>query len=91
MIGETARVYPFAVPDAVTLEHCLNVLYQNKEISALLQNIVWERDALAAKKKEKHARMAARRNQELTYENSNEERAAVERDDQSWYKMKVST
>ena len=82
LIDETARVYPFAVPDAVTLEHCLNVLYQNKEISALLQKIVRGRDALVAKKKEKRARMAARRNQELTYENGNQERAAVETDDQ---------
>ena len=29
-IDETARVYPFAVPDAVTLEHCLEVLYQKQ-------------------------------------------------------------
>ena len=82
LIDETARVYPFAVPDAVTLEHCLNVLYQSKEISALLQKIVGERDALIAMKKEKRARMAARRNQEVTSARSNEERTAVEMDDQ---------
>ena len=60
LLNETVRIYPFAVPDAVTLEHCLIVLYQNKEISALLQRIVWEQDAMVTKKKEKRARMAAR-------------------------------
>ena len=81
LIAETAKVYSFAVADAVSLEHCLNVLYQNKEISALLQKIVRERDVLVAKKKEKRLRMAARRNEELAAEEANEERATVEAND----------
>ncbi len=36
--------YPFAISDVILLEHNLDVLYENKEISVLLRKLTQERD-----------------------------------------------
>ena len=48
LINEIIDLYPFAVQDALAVEHNLNVLYDNTEIKILLDKIVRERDELAA-------------------------------------------
>ena len=52
LISELKELYQFVVPDTVALEQNLAVLFPNKEISALIRQLVRERDALVAKKKE---------------------------------------
>ena len=53
LIEELRKLYPFAVDDTTATEYNLNVLYNNHEISPLLNKLVRERDTLAAKKKAK--------------------------------------
>ena len=60
LIHELSQLYPFVVLDMIALENNLDVLYNNKEISALLQKLVRERDALVAKKRaRRHQSMRA--------------------------------
>ena len=63
LISKLSEAYPFVVPDPIALEHNLSVLYQNEEISVLLQKLVRERDALVARKKERRRRLAQAREQ----------------------------
>ena len=58
LISELLKLYPFAVHDQTALENNLSVMYHNEEISILLRKLVRERDALAAKKKEKRRKLA---------------------------------
>ena len=57
LIAELRDIYPTAVPDPLALEHCLNVLYNSREISVLLDRVTREPDALIAKKKERRRRL----------------------------------
>lgn len=45
LIQELMKVYPNEMLYEIVLEHSLSVLYGNKEIAALLQKIVRERDS----------------------------------------------
>ena len=63
LIKELRALYPTAIPDPLALEHCLNVLYNNREISALLKRILRERNSEIIKKKERR-RKQARANEE---------------------------
>ena len=58
LIEELRKIYPFAVDDTTATEYNLNVLYNNHKISLLLNKLVRERDALAAKKKAKQGKRA---------------------------------
>ena len=40
LISKLSEAYPFVVPYPIALEHNLGVLYQNEEISVLLQKLV---------------------------------------------------
>ena len=51
MIETVKELYPFIVADTVAIENNLNVLYHCSEISLLLQQVVRERDELAAKRR----------------------------------------
>ena len=53
MIESLKELYPFAIHDTVAVEHNLNVLYNCTEISILLNRFICERDAIAAKRREK--------------------------------------
>ena len=79
LINEIIELYPFAVQDALALEHNLNVLYDNTEIKILLDKIVRERDELAAKKRERRRR--TKQANEEQNENKTDERSAVEVED----------
>ena len=79
LIKELRALYPTAVPDPLALEHCLNVLYNNQEISALLKRILRERDSEIIKNKERR-RKQARANEE-TAEARQSERESVEDND----------
>ena len=57
-IGECQRFYPFAVSNATSLEHNLDILYGNQEIAILLQKLIKDRDDAARKIK---ARMNGKR------------------------------
>ncbi len=52
-IGQFQKLYPFAISDATSLEHNLDVLYENKEISVLIRKITQERDQVVQKRKER--------------------------------------
>ena len=79
LINEIIDLYPFAVQDALALEHILNVLYDNTKIKILLDKIVRERDELAAKKRERRNR--TKQANEEQDENEEDERSAVEVED----------
>ena len=79
LINEIIDLYPFAVQDALALEHILNILYDNTKIKILLDKIVRERDELAAKKRERRNR--TKQANEEQDENEEDERSAVEVED----------
>ena len=79
LIAELRDIYPTAVPDPLALEHCLNVLYNSREISVLLDRVTREPDAFIAKKKDRRRRLV-RANEEPP-ESRRSEREAVEEDD----------
>ena len=55
LLGELKDLYPFAVTDIISLEHNLDVLHNNQEISILLGKLINERDQVVEKRKRKTA------------------------------------
>ena len=80
LINELRATYPFAVSDQGSLEHCLAVLYSNKEIALLLEKLVKERDALVGKKMNRRRRLARKQSGEQQ-DPDEEERPNVEEED----------
>ncbi len=54
-IEQFRTLYPFAISDVSSLEHNLDVLYENKEISVLLRKLTQERDQIVKKRKERRS------------------------------------
>lgn len=50
LIEELQKLHPFAVSDIIETENNLKIMYENSQISLLLQKMVRERDTLVAKK-----------------------------------------
>ena len=80
LINELRATYPFAVSDQGSLEHCLDVLYSNKEIALLLQKLFKERDALVMKTVNRRRRLARKQSGE-PQDPDQDERPNVEEED----------
>ena len=83
LIEAVHRLYPFAVSDVTATEYNLNVLYNNNEISLLLQKLVRDRDAFVAKKKERSRKLRASMIEvEADSESANQVETSIEEHDE---------